>query len=84
MGTGNFPVSVELSVEIPELSDALSGRVKADAFLSEAIEDFRKVSALLDDASITAAERAEWTHIRSELVNELRRMAKRNLRNTSD
>ena len=84
MGTGNFPVSVELSVEIPELSDALSGLVKADAFLSEAIEDFRKVSALLDDASITAAERAEWTHIRSELVNELRRMAKRNLRKTSD
>ncbi|NOD78330.1 MULTISPECIES: hypothetical protein [unclassified Ruegeria] len=72
----------ELSDELPELSDALSGRIETDALLSEAIADLKKVTALLDDTSITAPERAEWAHIRSELVNELRRMVKRNLRNT--
>ncbi|NOD36662.1 MULTISPECIES: hypothetical protein [unclassified Ruegeria] len=74
----------ELSDELPELSDALSGRIETDALLSEAIEDLKKVSALLDDTSITATERAEWAHIRSELVNELRRMVKRNLRSISN
>ncbi|MBO9410956.1 MULTISPECIES: hypothetical protein [unclassified Ruegeria] len=72
----------ELSDELPELSDALSGRIEKDALFSEAIEDLKKVAALLDDTSITASERAEWAHIRSELVNELRRMVKRNLHNT--
>ncbi|WP_170786518.1 hypothetical protein [Ruegeria lacuscaerulensis] len=74
----------ELSDELPDLSDALSGRTETDALLSEAIEDLRKVTALLDDTSITATERAEWAHIRSELVNELRRMVKRNLRSISN
>ncbi len=74
----------ELSDELPDLSDALSGRTETDALLSEAIEDLKKVTALLDDASITASERAEWAHIRSELVNELRRMVKRNLRSISN
>lgn len=82
MGTGDFPVTWELSDELPELSDALSGRIEKDALFSEAIEDLKKVAALLDDTSITASERAEWAHIRSELVNELRRMVKRNLHNT--
>ncbi len=72
----------ELSDELPELSDAFLGRIETDALLSEAIEDLKKVTALLDDTSITASERAEWAHIRSELVNELRRMVKRNLHNT--
>ncbi|WP_170754791.1 hypothetical protein [Ruegeria lacuscaerulensis] len=74
----------ELSDDLPELSDALSGRIGTDALLSEAIEDLKKVTALLDDTSITASERAEWAHIRSELVNELRRMVKRNLRSISN
>ncbi|WP_170327344.1 hypothetical protein [Ruegeria arenilitoris] len=74
----------ELSDELPELSDALSGHIETDAFLSEAIEDLKKVTALLDDTSITASERAEWAHIRSELVNELRRMVKRNPRSISN
>ena len=72
----------ELSDELPDLCDAFSGRIETDALLSEAIEDLKKVSALLDDTSIPAPERAEWTHIKSELINELRRMVKRNLRNT--
>ncbi|NOD90550.1 MULTISPECIES: hypothetical protein [unclassified Ruegeria] len=82
METEDYPVTWELSDELPELSDALSGRIETDALLSEAIADLKKVTALLDDTSITAPERAEWAHIRSELVNELRRMVKRNLRNT--
>ncbi len=84
MGTGDYPVTWELSDELPDLSDALSGRIETDALLSEAIEDLRKVTALLDDTSITATERAEWAHIRSELVNELRRMVKRNLHSISN
>ncbi len=84
MGTGDYPVTWELSDDLPELSDALSGRIGTDALLSEAIEDLKKVTALLDDTSITASERAEWAHIRSELVNELRRMVKRNLRSISN
>ncbi len=74
----------ELSDELPDLSDALSRRIETDALLNEAIEDLKKVTALLDDTSITASERAEWAHIRSELVNELRRMVKRNLRSISN
>ncbi|WP_170423212.1 hypothetical protein [Ruegeria arenilitoris] len=74
----------ELSDELPELSNAFLGRTETDALLSEAIEDLKKVTALLDDTSITATERAEWAHIRSELVNELRRMVKRNLRSISN
>ncbi|GAA6159618.1 hypothetical protein NBRC116589_17920 [Ruegeria sp. HU-ET01832] len=74
----------ELSDELPDLSYALSGRTETDALTSEAIEDLKKVTALLDDTSITASERAEWAHIRSELVNELRRMVKRNLRSISN
>ena len=74
----------ELCDELPELSDALSGRIETDALLSEAIEDLKKVTTLLDDTSITASERAEWAHIRSELVNELRRMVKRNPRSISN
>ena len=74
----------ELSDELPDLSDALSGRTERDALLSEAIEDLKKVTALLDDTSITATERAEWAHIRSELVNELRRLVKRNFRSISN
>ena len=74
----------ELSDELPELSDALSGHIETDAFLSEAIEDLKKVTALMDDTSITASERTEWAHIRSELVNELRRMVKRNPRSISN
>lgn len=77
MGTGIYPVAVDLIEEIPELSEVLSGRIKADALLKEVIEDLRKVSTQLDDISITASERAEWAHIKSELVNELRRMVKR-------
>ncbi len=84
MGTGDYLVTWELSDELPDLSDALSGRTETDALLSEAIEDLKKVTALLDDTSITATERAEWAHIRSELVNELRRMVKRNLRSISN
>lgn len=84
MGTMDNPVTWELSDELPELSDALSGFNETDALLSEAIEDLKKVSALLDDTSIPALERAEWTHIKSELINELRRMVKRSLRNTSN
>ena len=84
MGAGIYPVAVDLIEEIPELSEALSGRIQTDALLKEVIEDLKKVSELLDDVSITASERAEWTHIRSELVNELRRMVKRNPRNISN
>ena len=84
MGTGNYPVTWELSDELAELSGALSGRIETDALLSEVIEDLKKVTALLDDTSITASERAEWAHIRSELVNELRRMVKRNPRSISN
>ena len=68
--------------EIPQLLDVLSGRAEVNALLNDSIEDLNKTSALLENASITAAERAEWTHIRSALVNELRRMAKRKPRNT--
>ncbi|WP_217354225.1 hypothetical protein [Ruegeria arenilitoris] len=84
MGTGNFSVVTDLHDEIPELADALSERVEPDVFLSEAVEDFRKVCTLMDDTSITASERAEWAHIKSELLNELRRMVQRKLRNTSE
>ncbi len=84
MGTGDYPVTWEQSDELPDLSDALSGRTETDALLNEAIEDLKKVTALLDDTSITAKERAEWAHIRSELVNELRRMMKRNFRSISN
>ncbi|WP_170381943.1 hypothetical protein [Ruegeria atlantica] len=77
-------MTVDLIEEIPELSDALSGRIETDALLKEVIEDLKKVSELLDDVSITASERAEWAHIRSELVNELRRMVKRNPRSISN
>lgn len=80
MGTGNYPVTWELSDELPELS----GRIETDALLSEVIEDLKKVTTLLDDTSITASERAEWAHIRSELVKELRRMVKRNPRSISN
>ena len=83
MGAGIYPVAVDLTEEIPELSEALSGRIERDALLKEVIEDLKKASELLDDVSITASERAEWAHIKSELVNELRRMAKRDLRNIS-
>ncbi len=72
------------SDDLAEISDALSGRVEMDALLSEVIEDLRKVSELLDDVSITASERAEWAHIKSELVNELRRLVKRNPRSISN
>ncbi len=84
MGIGLYPVTDDLKDELPELSTALSSQFEADAFLSEAIEDFGKVCAKLKDTSITASEREEWAHIKSELVNELRRLAKRNLRNASD
>ncbi len=77
-------MAVDLIEEIPELSDALSGRIETDALLKEVIEDLKKVSELLDDVSITASERAEWAHIRSELVNELRRMVKRNPRSITN
>ncbi|MBO9448345.1 hypothetical protein [Ruegeria sp. R14_0] len=73
---------VDPNDEIPQLLDALSERAEVNAFLNGAIEDLNKTSALLENASITAAERAEWTHIRSELANELRRMAKHKPRNT--
>ena len=82
MGAGIYPVAVDLTKEIAELSEALSGRTETDALLKEVIEDLKKASELLDDVSTPAQERAEWAHIRSELVNELRRMVKRNLRNT--
>ena len=84
MGTGIYPVTVDLIEEIPELSDALSGRIETDALLKEVIEDLRKVTALLDDTTIAASERAEWAHVRSELINELRRMVKRNSRSISN
>lgn len=79
MGVGTFPVTVDLIEEIPELSDVLSGRIGTDALLGEVIEDLKKASAFSKDASISASERAEWAHIKSELINELRRMLKRNL-----
>lgn len=75
---------MDLHKEIPELADVLTERVETDVFLSEAIEDFRKVCALIDDTSIAASERAEWAHIKSELLNELRRMVQRKLRNISE
>ncbi len=77
-------MAVDLTEEIPELSDALSARIETDALLKEVVEDLKKASELLDDLSITASERAEWTHIKSELVNELRRMVKRDPRNISN
>ena len=77
MGIGIYPVTVDLIEEIPELSDMLSGRIETDALFREVIEDLKKASAFSVDASITASERAEWTHIKSELINELRRMVKR-------
>lgn len=76
-------MAVDLTEEIPELSEAPSGRIERDAVLKEVIEDLKKASELLDDVSITASERAEWAHIKSELVNELRRMVKRDPRNVS-
>ncbi len=79
MGVGIFPVTVDLIEEIPELSDVLSRRMESDALLGEVIEDLKKASAFSKDASITASERAEWAHIKSELINELRRMLKRNM-----
>ncbi|NOC45562.1 MULTISPECIES: hypothetical protein [unclassified Ruegeria] len=72
-------MTVDLIEEIPELSDVLSGRIGTDALLGEVIEDLKKASAFSKDASISALERAEWAHIKSELINELRRMLKRNL-----
>ncbi len=83
MGAGIYPVAVDLTEEIPELSEALSGRIERDALLKEVIEDLKKASELLDDVSITASERSEWAHIKSELVNELRRMVKRDPSNIS-
>ena len=77
MGVGIFPVTVDLIEEIPELSDMLSGRIETDALFREVIEDLKKASAFSKDVSISASERAEWAHIKSELINELRRMVKR-------
>ncbi|MES0824528.1 hypothetical protein [Ruegeria sp. SCP11] len=77
MGIGIYPVTVDLIEEIPELSDVLSGRIETDALFREVIEDLKKASAFSEDASIAASERAEWTHIKSELIKELRRMVKR-------
>ncbi|MCA0930092.1 hypothetical protein [Ruegeria profundi] len=74
----------DLKDELPELLNALSSQIEPHAFLSEAIEDLGKVCAKLKDTSITASEREEWAHIKTELLNELRRLAKRKLRNTSD
>lgn len=77
-------MAINLHEEIPELADALTERVEADVFLSEAMEDFRKACAQMDDATISESERAEWAHIKSELLNELRRMVQRKFRNISD
>ena len=84
MGVGVCPVTVDLIEEIPELSEALSGRIETDALLKEVVEDLKKASELLGDLTITASERAEWAHIKSELVNELRRMVQRDPRNISN
>ncbi len=77
-------MAVDQTEEIPELSDAVSARIETDALLKEVVEDLKKASELLEDVSITASERAEWAHIKSELVNELRRMVKRDPRSISN
>ncbi len=77
-------MTVDLIEEIPELSDVLSRCIESDALLGEIIEDLKKASAFSKDASITASERAEWAHIKSELINELRQMVERNPRSNSN
>lgn len=67
----------QLQKVLPDLAEEIVSRAPRDPALKEALRDYEKVCAWLNDDGTSPEERAEWTAIHDELVEELRRLVLR-------
>lgn len=66
-----------LRKDLPDLADLILQKAREDGPLREALEDYEQACASLDDLSLSAETRSDWTQIHRELVFELERRARR-------
>jgi len=66
-----------LQNDLPDLAEEIVAGSHHDPTLKEALRDYESVCERLDDDGVSPEDRAEWTEIRDELVDELRRLVLR-------
>jgi len=66
-----------LQKDLPDLAEEIVCGARHDLTMKEALQDYERVCAQLDDDGTSPEDRAVWARIRAELVGELRRLGQR-------
>ena len=65
---------VALEADFPDIADELKTAAISNSALAEALEDYREACERAENEHTSAKHRAEWTSIRKELIEEIRRL----------
>ena len=65
---------VALQADFPDIADDLLAAAGTNPALAEALDDYRESCRRLSDSSLSVEHRADWTSIRDELAEEIRRL----------